>query len=131
MSSRDEIRSAMERLLSGTSQYTDGRLTRTNLALEAGVGRATLYRQPDLVAEWIRRGAESDVTEIPLSAQATVARLTRQLGEERQRRAELERVAQGLALVVAELYRQLEGRDGDSAANRVVGITTRLRQLPR
>lgn len=112
MSNRDEIRDAMERLLSGSAQHTDGRMTRTNLASEAGVGRATLYRQPDLVAEWIRRVEESDASGAPVSAEATVARLTRQLDDERVRRVRAERIADGLALVVAELYRILETDDG-------------------
>lgn len=61
MGSREEIRAAMERLLNGDAQHTDGRLTKTNLAVEAGVGRATLYRQHDLMAEWARRVTESDI----------------------------------------------------------------------
>lgn len=129
MNSRDNIRSAMERLLSGAPQFTDGRLTRTNLALEAGIGRATLYRQPDLIAEWTRKVAEADAHELPTSSEAAVARLTRQLADERGRRTDAERVAQGLALVVAELYRQLEDRDG-RGADRVVAIARQRDQRP-
>lgn len=125
MSNRDEIRDAMERLLSGSAQHTNGRLTRTNLALEAGVGRATLYRQPDLLAEWIRRVEESDTNGAPISAEATVARLTRQLDDERVRRIRAERIADGLAMVVAELYRILETDDGEPHPfTRVVSIVS-------
>lgn len=122
MSSRDHIRDAMERLLSGAPQHTDGRLTRTNLALEAGVGRATLYRQPDLMAEWNRRVAESDITDAPLSAEGTIARLTRQLGDERRRNAELERLQKGLAAVVAELYRQLDAQNARAPVSQIRAI---------
>lgn len=112
----------MERLLSGAPQHTDGRLTRTNLALEAGVGRATLYRQPDLMAEWNRRVAESDITDAPLSAEGTIARLTRQLGDERRRNAELERLQKGLAAVVAELYRQLDAQNARAPVSQIRAI---------
>lgn len=108
MSIREDICAAMERLLAGNPAHTDGRLTKTNLATEAGVGRATLYRQHDLIAEWTRRAAAADVTEPTRSSREVIARLTRQLEEERTRRRESDRVAQGLALVVAELYRQIE-----------------------
>lgn len=124
MSARDEIRQAMERLLTGAAEHTDGRLTRTNLALEAGIGRATLYRQPDLLAEWIRRVDESDTTECSQPGNAaTIVRLTRQLEKERTRRRESDQVADGLALVVAELYRQLEAMRSDTNAT-IVPINT-------
>lgn len=130
MSIRDEIREAMERLLSGAPQHTDGRLTRTNLALEAGVGRATVYRQADLMAEWVRRVAESDIDNLPLSAEGTIARLTRQLGEERRRNAELEKLTKGLAAVVAELYRQLDSRQQRDPVGMVTSIMINPRPGP-
>lgn len=113
-SPRDQIRDAIERLLYGTPQYTDGRLTRTNLALEAGVGRATLYRQPDLLDEWARRTAGSAGQLASTSLHAVIARLTQELDQERQRRHQCERICESLALVVADLYRQLEARHDSS-----------------
>ncbi len=109
----------MERLLSGAPQHTDGRLTRTNLALEAGVGRATVYRQADLMGEWCRRVTESGIANAPLSAQATIARLTKQLGDERRRNAELEKLQKGLVVVIAELYRQLDAQHAHATARKV------------
>ena len=38
------LRSAMDRLLAGAPKASDGRLTIVNLAIEAGVSRATAYR---------------------------------------------------------------------------------------
>lgn len=108
MTVRDEIRAAMERLLAGNARHTDGRLTKINLALEAGIGRATLYRQHDLLAEWNRRTTESEFIDSPQSASITIERLTRQLDEERRFRREADRTAEGLAFVVAELYRCLD-----------------------
>src|SRR3954468_19620806 len=50
------LRAAMERLLAGQALHTDGRLTVKNLAAEAAVPRATLYRsEADLMAEYERR----------------------------------------------------------------------------
>lgn len=39
-----KLRAAMERLLSGTAEHTDGRLIKENLYREAGVSRATMNR---------------------------------------------------------------------------------------
>lgn len=50
-----KLRAAMERLLSGTAEHTDGRLIKENLYREAGVSRATMNRASPLLAEWSRR----------------------------------------------------------------------------
>ncbi|AMU24479.1 Uncharacterised protein [Mycobacteroides abscessus] len=129
MGSREEIRAAMERLLNGDAQHTDGRLTKTNLAVEAGVGRATLYRQHDLMAEWARRVTESDIAPPAASAAATIAHLTRQLADERSRRRESDRIANGLAFVVAELYRALEARTPpNSSRGTIIPINAKTRR---
>lgn len=47
-----KLRNAMERLLNGTVINSDGRLTKSNLAKEAGVSRATMHRANALLAEW-------------------------------------------------------------------------------
>jgi hypothetical protein len=46
------LQAAMERLLSGKPQRTDGRLTISNLATEAGVSRATANRATVMLAEF-------------------------------------------------------------------------------
>ncbi len=51
------LRSAMKRLLEGTSVHTDGRLTIANLAREAGVSRATANRATVVLGEF--RAAEA------------------------------------------------------------------------
>lgn len=122
MNPRDEICAAMDRLLAGQSEHTDGRLTRTNLALEAGIGRATLYRQRDLLDEWTRRVVESAGIDLPSSPAATIARLTRQLADERDRRRESDRVAQGLAVIVAELYRRLEDDGRNNSTGQIIPL---------
>jgi hypothetical protein len=47
-----KLRNAMERLLNGTAINSDGRLTKSNLAKEAGVSRATTLRADAVLAEW-------------------------------------------------------------------------------
>jgi hypothetical protein len=51
------LREAMERLLSGHPQRTDGRLTKNNLFKEAGVSRATMNRAHKITADWDQRTA--------------------------------------------------------------------------
>jgi hypothetical protein len=51
------LRAAMARLLDARPERTDGALTVSNLAREAGVGRATANRAVDLLAEF--RAAEA------------------------------------------------------------------------
>lgn len=46
---RNKIEDALERLRRGIPQRTDGKFTASNLAAEAGIGRATLYRYPDYI----------------------------------------------------------------------------------
>lgn len=49
------LRSALDRLASGTAQRCDGELTVSNLAREAGVSRATANRASEVVAELLHR----------------------------------------------------------------------------
>jgi hypothetical protein len=49
------LRDAMERLCNGTSQHTDGQLTVSNLAKEAGVSRATANRAEPVLIEFHNR----------------------------------------------------------------------------
>lgn len=53
--SETKLRAAMERLLAGTAQRTDGRLIKENLYREAGVSRATMNRAGPVLEEWARR----------------------------------------------------------------------------
>lgn len=54
-SSETKLRAAMERLLTGTAERTDGRLVKENLYREAGVSRATMNRTRSVLEEWSRR----------------------------------------------------------------------------
>lgn len=53
-STEPRLHDAMDRLLEGQSLHTDGRLTVTNLALEATVSRATANRYPAALDQFRR-----------------------------------------------------------------------------
>lgn len=50
-STEHKLRAALDRLLASHPIRTDGRLTVTGLAREAGVSRATAHRYPDVLAD--------------------------------------------------------------------------------
>jgi homoaconitase/3-isopropylmalate dehydratase large subunit len=56
---KEALLDAMERLLAGQALKTDGRLTAVNLAIEAGVSRATANRATELLTDYRRRAAAS------------------------------------------------------------------------
>ncbi len=57
-----KLREAMERLLNGAAENCDGNLTKVNLAIEAGVSRATMHRATEVLADWEQQVGQ-DVTE--------------------------------------------------------------------
>lgn len=54
------LRDAMDRLLAGCPQRTDGRLIKDNLWKEADVSRATMNRATQIMTEWDTRLAACD-----------------------------------------------------------------------
>jgi hypothetical protein len=52
---RQKLIDAMHRLLTGSPNHTDGKLTKNNLCREAQVSRATMSRAGDILAEWDAR----------------------------------------------------------------------------
>ena len=54
------LRDAMDRLLAGRPQRTDGRLIKDNLWKEADLSRATMNRATRILAEWNSRVAACD-----------------------------------------------------------------------
>ncbi|WP_190264632.1 hypothetical protein [Glutamicibacter nicotianae] len=55
--SEKKLRDAMERLLTGRPERTDGRLIKENLYKEAGVSRATMNRAANILVEWENKSA--------------------------------------------------------------------------
>lgn len=100
-----KLRAAMERLLTGTSERTDGRLIKENLYREAGVSRATMNRTPAVLEEWARRvdGTQPRDKEIEnLQRQLTERRS--EIRHLRTRVKELEEQLTIAATAVAELH---------------------------
>ncbi len=54
------LREAMNRLLAGRPQRTDGRLVKDNLWKESGLSRATMNRAHQVMAEWDARVSDCD-----------------------------------------------------------------------
>lgn len=71
-STEQALRAAMQRLLSGSAVRTDGRLTIVNLAIEAGVSRATANRAIAVLAEFRSAAAGRRAREV--RAEVAVAR---------------------------------------------------------
>jgi hypothetical protein len=78
------LRAAMTRLLAGEAQRTDGRLTVSNLAAEAGLTRQQAYRSP-VIHDWREATHDPSPTEHPDKTQARIERLTRDLATAQQR----------------------------------------------
>jgi alpha-L-fucosidase len=57
------LHDAMNRLLAGQPQHTDGQLTKANLGREAGISHATLHRAKTILAEWDTAVAAREPTE--------------------------------------------------------------------
>jgi len=104
-----KLRDAMQRLLAGQPKRTDGRLTKSNLHLEAGVSRATMNRANAVIADWNTavgtHAAPRDAQIIELNE--TTAKLKKTIATLRQRNTDLERKNQAAATVIAELHAQL------------------------
>ncbi|MFF2409772.1 hypothetical protein [Streptomyces sp. NPDC058092] len=89
-----KLREAMDRLLMGKPQRTDGRMTKNNLCREAGVSSATMFRAKAVLADWdghievhgsltpgeARRDADNDTLRRQLAAaKKAITELNKQL----------------------------------------------------
>lgn len=95
----------MDRLLANSAFRTDGKLTKKNLALEAEVSTATLYRHKSLLAEWDERLKTRTKSESP-----TISKLREEIAETKSRNrllteenAQLRKLLSAAATVIAEL----------------------------
>ncbi len=121
------LRDATQRLLSGRSKHTDGRLTKANLGREAGVSHATLYRAKSALADWdeaIAALGTKTIQHTPVGDEDTTlqSRLTQKTDE----CAELRRRLEAAATVIATLHHENTAlRQQLSRGNTVVPITSR------
>jgi hypothetical protein len=115
-STEKKLRNAMQRLLAGQPARTDGRLTKANLHVEAGVSRATMNRATTVIADW-EAAVRNDITPRSrrvVELETTVAELKKAVARLRQSNTELERKNQAAVTVIAELAAQLSAyRDGE------------------
>jgi chromosome segregation ATPase len=74
----------MTRLLAGEAQRTDGQLTVSNLAAEAGLTRQQAYRSP-VIQAWRQATRDSPASGHPDKTQARIERLARDLAAAQQR----------------------------------------------
>lgn len=100
-----KLREAMARLLAGEPLYTDGALTKENLAREAKVSHATVHRAEEVLAEWDAQVARP-VLRTPGEVQRdeTIADLRKRLRDTTTRATELQGKLDALATVTANLY---------------------------
>ena len=128
-----KLRDAMQRLLTGKSKRTDGRLTKANLHTEAGVSRATMNRATSVVADWNAAvGPESAPRDTRLvELQEAVAKLKRTIADLRRDKTELERKNQAAVTVIAELNAQLRASRGDEPTGTVTPLPARQQRRRR
>ncbi|MFF0746615.1 hypothetical protein ACFYVL_40125 [Streptomyces sp. NPDC004111] len=120
-----KLREAMVRLLAGEPLYTDGALTKENLAREAKVSHATVHRAEEILAEWDAQVA-SPVLRTPGEAQRdeTIANLRKQLREAQAQVTETQGNFDALATVAANLYAE------NLALKKKLGSRQRLAVVP-
>jgi septal ring factor EnvC (AmiA/AmiB activator) len=105
---RDRICAAMDRILSGTAQHSNGALTIVALALEAEVPRNALtQRHTDLKAEFYTRVAErGEPSEVETRLRATIAALKKTIGNKNAELAQLRADVPALVRAVNQLTLQ-------------------------
>jgi hypothetical protein len=131
---RDQIRAAMDRIMGGVPERSDGALTVVALAIEAGVPRNALtQRHTDLKDEFYQRIKASGAgngDEAPL--RATIARLKKTIEAKNSELAQLRADVPALVRAVNQLTlenRQL--RDAQSRHGRSVVVPFPGAALPR
>ncbi|MGA4960380.1 hypothetical protein [Streptomyces lavendulocolor] len=96
-------RDAMERLLSGQPQHTDGKLTKNNLCREAEVSRATMNRATEILTEWDARTATSPAGILQHRHTAELAELRGKLRRSRKECHALQEQVDAAATVIMTL----------------------------
>ena len=126
-----KLRAAMDRLCNGTSARTNGQLTVSNLAKEAGVSRATANRAEAVLAEFHNR---------TIALQETPERLPglRDQNRELERRlaqvtAEKNQVIAGLQATVTLLAQQIQALtlENERLCTSTVRSVDNVTELPR
>jgi hypothetical protein len=120
-----KLRAAMQRLLNGTPQHTDGAFTKENLAREAGVSHATVHRADTILAEWNTRVDQPPARTTPgVPGDEADAGLRSALRDANQKITVLNGRLDALATVTANLYRE------NQALRAALDHRTQLAPLP-
>ncbi|MDP7733058.1 hypothetical protein [Mycobacterium sp. TY813] len=99
------LREAMDRLLAGRPQRTDGRLIKDNLWKEAGLSRATMNRAVGILAEWNCRVVEcGGFTPREARKHDEVATLRKKLEEKTRECTQLQHRLDAAATAIAALH---------------------------
>ncbi|MFJ9901254.1 hypothetical protein ACIQPR_48960 [Streptomyces sp. NPDC091280] len=124
-----KLRDAMDRLLTGKPQHSDGRLTKNNLALEAGVSPATMFRAKAVLADWDAHiGVHGSLTPGEARRDADIDDLRRQLASAKREITELNRRLTAAATVIASFHHDNQMlRTEDDTASTVVPFPTQPR----
>jgi predicted RNase H-like nuclease (RuvC/YqgF family) len=102
-----KLREAMQRLLDGVPLRTDGAITKENLAREADVSHASVYRAKTVLAEWDAKVALPIVRSVgEVRRDETIAELQTKLRTANRRITELNGKLDALASVTANLYHE-------------------------
>ncbi|MGW2081177.1 hypothetical protein ACWCOW_30305 [Streptomyces sp. NPDC001939] len=100
-----KLRGAMDRLLAGKPQHTDGRLTKNNLCREAGVSPATMFRAKTVLADWDAHiETHGSLTPGEARRDSDIDDLRRQLATAKKEITELNRQLTAAATVIAALH---------------------------
>jgi hypothetical protein len=100
-----QLRDAMDRLLAGRPQRTDGRLIKDNLWKEADLSRATMNRAVQVLAEWNCCVAECDgFTPREARKNDEVATLRKKLEDKTRECTELHHRLDAAATAIAALH---------------------------
>jgi small-conductance mechanosensitive channel len=120
-----KLRAAMQLLLNGTPQRTDGALTKENLAREAAVSHATVHRAEAILQEWNARVEQAPVRTTPgVPGDEAITALRTALRDANQKITTLNGRLDALATVTANLYRE------NQALRTALGHRTQLAPLP-
>jgi septal ring factor EnvC (AmiA/AmiB activator) len=131
---RDRIRAAMDRILAGAPERSNGALTVVALAIEAGVPRNALtQRHTDLKNEFYQRIRERGTdNEDEARLRATIARLRQAIAAKNKELAQLRTDVPALVRAVNQLTLENQQlRDAHAAGGSIVPFPGRAPARPR
>ena len=121
--SEQKLRAAMKRLFDGTPIRTDGRLTKSNLHIEAGVSRATMNRASAVLEEWNAAARDTRPRDSKYAAlEREAADLRATISRLRKENAELSRKNQAAVTINAELNAELRALRGMDPTGTIVPL---------